>query len=208
MDKFDRKVKILYNINEYFLTKTHMSAAKRPQKQIHIVLGALILLVGFLVASISFTYADSAAYDVGIEKITNEFVYGKFKGQRGIQFTIVLNSNISESKAKSSLNMRCRAVPAAGEELDFGEQIKKFSVKINGQQNRKFFYPLDERGAKFVRRMPSDAGTLRCLFNLPGNIVIKKDFLSDSNLSNDTVEFEVYWATKEKTLKVSNFERR
>lgn len=187
-----------------------MSTANSHQRQISIVFGALFLLVGSLVVSISFSYADSeeVTYDIGIEKIEDKFVYGKSKGQLGVQFTVVLHSDVDEPKAKSSLNMRCEAVPAAGEKFDLGEYVKEFRIKVSGTQTRKFFLPLDGAGAKFVKRMPSDAGTFQCTFNLPGNIVIKKNLFSDSNLSNDTVGFEVQWDAKNKNLKVSNFEYR
>jgi hypothetical protein len=186
-----------------------MSAVKNSQGQISIVFGAIFLLFGSLVVSIALTYAEpsddfeESAYDVGIEKIEDNFVYGKFKGQLGIQFAVVLQSNVDIPKAKSSLTMSCEAVSKSGEKLYFGEIEKKFSIKIAGTQTRKFFFPLNAAGAKFVRRMPSDKGIFSCSFQLPDYITVKKDFFDDSQPENDAVEFDVYWA--EKTLKVDNF---
>jgi len=201
-----------------------MSAAKNRKKHIHqVLIGILALFIALLALSVSLTYADESTlfsekdyefideeeeeitYDVGITKIEDKFVYGKSKGQLGIQFAVVLESDADEPKAKSSLKMRCEAVPETGEKFDLGEYVKNFSIKASGAQTRRFFFPLDSRGAKFVKRMPSDAGTFNCTFNLPGYITIKKDLFRDNNPNNDTVQFEVHW--KDKTLKVSRFER-
>lgn len=133
-------------------------------------------------------------YDLGITGVADP-VYGTSKGKKGLLLVTGVENDV-DGKAKSSIKIRCQAQPATGDAFNMGEYVKNFKTKSAGTEKRRFFYPLDERGAKFVRRTPTDGGKVSCTLNLPNYVKIKKETFQDFNPDNDAVQITINWSDK------------